>query len=147
MSAASSNGNGFTQRYAVIIQTVTVVALFMAGAWTVVGSPMFDTLKTVQRDMNIDHAWTQKQDVQIKHLEEAVIRIDQRYEAHVVPRSENEIRNKQLDSQLALISERLNELRRDTYRTVTVGDELKRLQTEVQDLRKALMDRQPKGSP
>lgn len=66
-----------------------------------------------------------------------------RHEKYVVPRSEHEIKNKQSDAQMALISERLNELRRDTYRTVTVGDELKRLQTEMADLRKLLLDRQP----
>jgi hypothetical protein len=35
--------NGFTQKYSVIIQTVTVVALFMAGAWTVIGGPMLES--------------------------------------------------------------------------------------------------------
>lgn len=144
MSApANENGNGFSQRYAVIIQTVTVIAIFMAGAWTVIGSPMFENIKAIQRDINVDHAWTQKHDVQIKHLEEAIVRIDERYEKHVVPRPEHDIKNKQSDAQMALISERLNELRRDTYRTVTVGDELKRLQTEVSDLRKMLLDHPP----
>lgn len=141
--AANGNGNGFAQRYAVIIQTITVIAIFMAGAWTVIGSPMMTNINAIQKDINTDHAWTQKQDVQIKHLEESILRIDERYENHVVPRSEHEIRNKQSDSQLALISERLNELRRDTYRTVTVGDEIKRLQTDVSDLRKLLLDRKP----
>lgn len=139
----NGNGNGFSQRYAVIIQTVMVVALFGAAVWTGVLSPMVEAQRTIQRDLNADHAWTQKQDVQIKHVEEAIIRIDERHEKHVVPRSEEEIKNKQSDAQMALISERLNELRRDTYRTVTVGDELKRLQTEVSDLRKQLQDRQP----
>lgn len=139
---AEGNGNGFAQKYSVIIQTITVVAIFMAGAWTVIGSPMFENIRTIQKDLNTDHAWTQKQDVQIKHLEESILRIDDRHEKHVVPRSEHDIKNKQSDAQMALISERLNELRRDTYRTVTVGDELKRLQTEVADLRKLLSERQ-----
>lgn len=142
-TAVDGNGNGFAQRYAVIIQTITVIAIFMAGAWTVIGSPMYDSIKAVQKDINSDHAWTQKQDVQIKHLEESITRIDDRYEKHVVPRPEHEMRNKQTDAQMALISERLNELRRDTYRTVTVGDELKRLQAEMSDLRKLMLDRQP----
>lgn len=141
MSTENGNGNGFAQRYAVIIQTITVIAIFMAGAWTVIGSPMFETQKVLQRDLNADHAWLQKHDVQVSHLEDAIKRIDERHEKHVVPRSENEIKSKQVSDQIALISERLNELRRDTYRTVTVGDELKRLQGEMQDLRKSLMDK------
>lgn len=143
-AAANGNGNGFAQRYAVIIQTITVIAIFMAGAWTVIGSPMLANINAIQKDINSDHAWTQKQDVQIKHLEEAILRIDERYDKHVVPRSENDIKSKQTTDQMALISERLNELRRDTYRTVTVGDELKRLQVEMSDLRKQLLDRQNK---
>lgn len=140
----ASEGNGFVSRYGVILQSVTVVALFMAGAWTVVGSPMLDSLRSIQKDINADHAWTQKQDVQIKHLEESITRIDDRYEKHVVPRPEHEMRNKQSDAQMALISERLNELRRDTYRTITVGDEIKRLQTEISDLRRLLDSRSGK---
>jgi len=34
------NGNGWGQRYAMIIQTVTVVAMFFAGFWAAVISPM-----------------------------------------------------------------------------------------------------------
>lgn len=141
--AAVENGNGFSQRYGVIIQTVMVVALFGAAFWTGILSPLVESIRTIQRDINADHSWTQKQDVQIKHLEEAISRIDDRHDKHVVPRSEHDIKNKQSDAQMALISERLNELRRDTYRTVTVGDELKRLQGEVQDLRRALNEKRP----
>lgn len=107
-----TNGNGFMSRYGAIIQTVMVVGLLVGGGWAVVGGPLLESVKTLQRDMNADHAWTQKQDVQIKHLEEAVVRIDDRYDKHVVPRSENEIKSKQITDQMVLISERLNELRR-----------------------------------
>lgn len=141
MSEAATNGNGFAARYSLIIQTVLVIAAFFGAGWAGVLSPMMENIKTLQRDYNSDHAWTQKQDVQILKVEDAVRRIDDRHDRYVVPRSEHEIRNKQNSDQMALISERLNELRRDTYRTVTVGDELKRLQIELGDLRKLLNER------
>jgi hypothetical protein len=127
----------------VIIQTVMVVALFGAAFWTGILNPMREDIKTIQRDINTDHAWTQKQDVQIKHLEEAIVRIDQRHEAHVVPRSENDIRLGQIVKQQELLGERLNELRSKTLTSVTVGDDLKRLNSEIADLRRQLQERRP----
>lgn len=137
------NGNGFAQRYGVIIQTVMVVALFGAAFWTGILSPIKEDLRLLQRDMNSDHAWTQKQDVQISKLEDHIRRVDQRHESYVVPRSENDIRLSQITAQQALLSERLNELRKQTLTTVTVGDELKRLQGEIMDMRRQLQERRP----
>lgn len=59
-------------------------------------------------------------------------------DAKIVPRREADAADSFNRSQLALISERLNELRRDAYRSVTVGDELKRLQTDIAELRKQM---------
>lgn len=140
-SVANGNGNGFAQRYGVIIQTVMVVALFGAAFWTGILSPIREDLRLLQRDMNSDHAWTQKQDVQILKLEDHVRRVDQRHESHVVPRSENDIRLGQITAQQVLLGERLNELRKQTLTTVTVGDELKRLQGEIVDMRRQLQER------
>lgn len=137
----NGNGNGFAQRYGVIIQTVMVVALFGAAFWTGILSPLTESIRTLQRDMNADHAWTQKQDVQINKLELAVDRIDRRHETHVVPRSENDIRLGQIVNQQALLGERLNELRKATLTSVTVGDDLKRLNTEIGELRRRLEER------
>lgn len=141
MSAAPTNGNGFAQRYGVIIQTVMVVALFGAAFWTGILAPLTESIRTLQRDINSDHAWTQKQDVQIKHVEEAVERIDRRHEVNVVPRSENDIRLNQITAQQNLLGERLNELRKATLTSVTVGDDLKRLNSEIADLRRQLQER------
>lgn len=137
----TENGNGFSQRYGVIIQTVMVVALFGAAFWTGILNPMREDIKTIQHDVSSDHAWTQKQDVQILKLEDHVKRIDQRHEFHVVPRSEADIRLGQIIKQQELLGDRLNELRKATLSSVTVGDDLKRLNAELSDLRKQLQDR------
>lgn len=60
-------------------------------------------------------------------------------ETKIIPRREVESADTYFKSQLGLVSERLNELRRDTYRSVTVGDELKRIQSEISDLRRQLV--------
>lgn len=141
MAGQPINGNGWAQRYAVIIQTVTVLAIFCAGAWAVVGSPTLEDIRAIKRDINADHAWTQKQDVQILKLEDHVKRIDQRHETHVVPRSETDIRLNQIVAQQNLLGDRLNELRKQTLTSVTVGDDLKRLNAEIADLRRRLEER------
>lgn len=60
-------------------------------------------------------------------------------ESKSASRREAESADANFKSQLGLVSERLNELRRDTYRSVTVGDELKRLQSELSDLRRQMV--------
>lgn len=141
MSATPTNGNGFTQRYGVIIQTVMVVALFGAAIWTGVLSPMIESLRKLQVDINSDHAWTQKQDVQIKHLEEGILRIDARHESHVVPRSEMTIRLDTISNQQALLAERINDVRKSVSSQVTPGDEIKRLQAEIAELRRVIYEK------
>lgn len=60
----------------------------------------------------------------------------------VVPRTEHEARWVATDRNIELLSARLNELRTATTSTITVRDELSRLQQEMRDLRNAI-DRKP----
>lgn len=137
-----ANGNGILAKAtSTVVPIITVVAIFFAGMWTVAFGPMFDNVKELQRSTVADRVWTQKQDVQIKHLEEAIERIDRRHESHVVPRSENDIRLSQIVKQQELLGERLNELRKATLTSVTVGDDLKRLNSEIADLRRQLQEK------
>lgn len=59
----------------------------------------------------------------------------------IVPRTEHEARWASTGKDLALLSERLNELRTATSSTYTMRDALQRMQTEVTDLRKLLGER------
>lgn len=59
----------------------------------------------------------------------------------VVPRTEHEARWAASDRNIELLSTRLNELRTATTSTYTMRDEVQRLQSEVLELRRSLMDR------
>ncbi len=66
--------------------------------------------------------------------------ITNKLNAEIVPRRENDAVNATQDAAIKVLQDRLNELRRDTYQTVTVGDEIKRLQNDIAELRKTLMN-------
>lgn len=65
----------------------------------------------------------------------------QRRGGSIVPRTEHEARWASTSKDLALLSERLNELRNATSSTYTIRDEVHRMQTEVSEMRKLLSDR------
>lgn len=66
----------------------------------------------------------------------------QRRYAGIVPRTEHEARWAASDRNIALLSERLNELRNATSSTYTIRDEMKRMQLEVSEMR-AMLARKP----
>lgn len=70
----------------------------------------------------------------------------QRRSGSIVPRTEHEARWASTSKDLALLSERLNELRNATSSTYTIRDEVHRMQTEVSEMRRLLNDRKT-GSP
>lgn len=77
----------------------------------------------------------------------ALIREEQqRRSGSIVPRTEHEARWASMSKDLALLSERLNELRNATSSTYTIRDEVHRMQTEVSEMRRLLNDRKT-GSP
>lgn len=59
----------------------------------------------------------------------------QRRFTNIVPRTEHEARWAATDRNIALLSERLNELRNATSSTYTIRDEMKRMQLEVSEMR------------
>lgn len=61
-----------------------------------------------------------------------------------MPRTEHEARWASTTKDLALLAERLNELRNATSSTYTIRDEVHRMQVEVSELRKALAERPAK---
>lgn len=136
-----ANGNGFSQRYAVIIQTITVVALFSAGAWAIAFSPMVASIGMLQSRQAENRVTIAELSTKIDFIYRDIVRIDARYIENVVPRRENDANNAIITSTIRTISDRLNEVRRDTYQSVTVGDELKRLQVDIVELRRQLAEK------
>lgn len=136
----NGNGNAFIPRYGVIISTVGVVILIIGGFWGAVIGPI--TVRQDKLDGKLDAH------LSIREHEEFKSRLDQRITQLnndllrlaevVVPRKEHEATSGTLNVTIKTMQDRINEIRRDTYQTVTVGDDLKRLQGEISELRKQL---------
>lgn len=81
-----------------------------------------------------------------KRIDERLDRSDlalKELDTKTVPRSEVQLNAAQVTSQLAVLGDRLNELRKSSYGSVTVGDELKRLQLDIVELRRQLQEKKP----
>lgn len=77
-------------------------------------------------------------------IDKDIARIAARIEADrtaVVPRTEHEARWISTSKDLALLSERLNELRNAASSTYTIRDEVHRMQTEVSEMRRILNEK------
>lgn len=72
----------------------------------------------------------------------ALIRDEQmRRSSQIVPRTEHEARWIATNKDLTVLSDRLNQLRTETGSFVTVRDEIGRLHTQIDDMRKQINDR------
>jgi hypothetical protein len=150
VSSSPANGNGFSQRYSTIIQTVTVVALFIAGFWGAVIQPL--TTKINESISRQEHEeFKLRVDRDLIRLEAERLRdkdgFRARFTRDVVPRSEHETERAAMMHDISVVSDRLNELRTATTSTYTMRDEIQRLQTELTELRTAISRQGLTASP
>ncbi len=133
--------NGFSQRYSTIIQTVTVVALFIAGFWGSVIQPL--TVRQDKLEAKFDSSISRSEHEEFKlRIDRDIARIDAarlRDKSEVVPRSEHETERQAMQSDIKTVSDRLNELRTATTATYTMRDEIQRLQVEITELRRSFV--------
>lgn len=146
--------NGYISRgnMTVILSAAGLVMIAFGG---------FITFQNGATDRRIDNVREDVKGIQDKYLrkdehEEFKLRIDkdltrigERIEvvnAKIVPRQEVDAKAISVDSTLKLLSERLNEIRNiaGANSTVPLRDEMTRIQVEISDLRKLLLDRQAK---
>lgn len=139
--ATNGNGNGFAARYGAIIQTVMVVALFGAAFWTGVMGPLVEAQRAAGREISVSQVAHEGLRVRVDKLEAAIVRIDERHEAHVVPRREHDANKATLDSTINTMQARINEIRQNTTQQVTVGDELKQLRADLLQMRQMLYEK------
>lgn len=138
MSAASPNGNGFSQRYSTIIQTVMVASAFLGAFWAGIISPISVRLSDVE-----------KSSIALREHEEFKLRIDKdisRINAQlltIVPSAVHDAHWAATAKDIQQLADRLNDLRTSTTSTYTIRDEVVRLQTEITELRRLLAERKP----
>ncbi len=130
------NGNGFSQRAGIVLQTVVVVSLFVGGFWAGVIAPLNQRQHDLETELKNyiskdEHAeFKLRIDKDITEVKDQILRL----RGLVVPRSENEVRWVAQENNMKLLSDRLNELRTTTTSTYTIRDEVQRLEKQLSDL-------------
>lgn len=134
--SATVDGNGFSQRAGIVLQTVVVVSLFVGGFWAGVIAPLNQRQHDLESELKNyisrdEHAeFKLRIDKDITAINDRILRD----RSQVVPRSENDVRWTAAENNLKLISDRLNELRTSTATTYTIRDEVVRLEKELSEL-------------
>lgn len=157
----NGNGNGWSQRYSVIIQTVTVVGLAVGGLWAAILGPMkeqlteFDLHKLSDREheifvKDVDNRFREIRDQAMKVVphsvdEEHFVALDKRIEeirqsvlkleADQVPRNEHEEHWKEEAARVTALHDNFQELNKQFQAVYNAGDVIKALQKELDDLR------------
>lgn len=142
-----ADGNNFTngayaQRYSTIIQTVTVVGLFVAGFWAAVISPMQTHLDKVDKiylslrehdefKLRIDQRLKDVSDGLIGHLNDDVNKLKEGQ----VSRAEHIQHWNESAERFIALTTRLNELQKDFNGSYNIGDQIKNLQKQLDDIR------------
>ena len=133
----SENGNGngaWTQRYSSILQTVTVVALFISGFFIAVIGPMNSHLEVLDREKLSEEAsrilredWNRRYD----ELRAAVLKVQDAQ----VPRAEHEQHWVTDSRRIEDLRGTVLDMQKEFNTTFNAGDALKNLQKELDDLR------------
>ncbi len=130
------NGNGFSQRAGIVLQTVVVVSLFVGGFWAGVIAPLNQRQHDLETELKNyiskdEHAeFKLRIDKDMTEVKDQILRL----RGLVVPRSENEVRWVAQENNMKLLSDRLNELRTTATSTYTIRDEVQRLEKQLSDL-------------
>lgn len=146
MAAVDSNGYISRGNMTVILSAAGLVMIAFGGFISFQNSATsgrIDELrqsfeKTISRGEHDE--FKLRLDKDIRRIDEAILRA----RADVVPRNENEAHWKVVDDQTKMLSDRLNQLRTETGSFVTVRDEIARLHTQIDDMRKVIAERPPK---
>ena len=155
------NGNGFTQKYGTIIQTVVLLSIFVAGFSSWVITPIQHAVAQFQKDtlslreygefktglmrqierlqVGVDHCIPQQElDARIHAMDKRLDALHDtlaQLQAGMIPRTEHEQHWVTQEAKNHELSDRIVELRRDFGNTYSIGDQLKTLQKQIDDLR------------
>lgn len=146
--AAETNGYISRGNMTIILSSAGLVMLAFGAFITQQNSAVDRQISDVKR--SIEHTLRKDEHEEFKLRLDRDINLireeQQRRGSSIVPRTEHEARWASTSKDLALLSERLNELRNATSSTYTIRDEVHRMQTEVSEMRRLLNDRKT-GSP
>jgi hypothetical protein len=147
----NGNGNGYYGRVSTIIQTVTVVSLFVAGFWGAVIMPLKSTLDDIDKTkltINEHSEFKYRLDRELSDIRDKAKDLPPRLElqphwaeltrlqSDIVPRGEHLEHWRSVDQQFVELRREIDAVRSQVGNTYTLGDEIKRLQHDMDQLRK-----------
>jgi hypothetical protein len=147
---SNGNGNGYYGRVSTIIQTVTVVSLFVAGFWGAVILPLKTALDDIDKSkltVNEHGEFKYRLDRELSEIREKAkdfaLRLElqphwaelTRLQSDIVPRGEHLEHWRSVDQQFIELKREIDAVRSQVGNTYTLGDEIKRLQHDMELMR------------
>lgn len=139
MNAAANTGNGRNgaQQYAVIIQTVTVAALFVGGFWGAVISPMGTRIDKVEAAAVVHNEYGE-----FKTHVEGLIATNSaeilRLREAVVPRGEHVEKWNGITQSIANVQRQIDDLAKQVGSNYTLRDKIIELQKQLDDVQQQM---------
>lgn len=131
----NGNGNGFSQRYNTVIQTVSVVAMFIAGFWAGVINPLGARIDRVETGAVLVAEYREyhaRLDASITHLEADLNKLRESQ----VTRGEHMQKWASDEAVISNMQRQIDDLKKELGSSFSLGDKIKELQTQVDDLRR-----------
>jgi hypothetical protein len=134
VSEFNGNGNGWAQRYSIIIQTITVVGLVVGGLWAGIIAPMGGRINELERETVTEREARDLKDDINRRIEENRAAIE-KVKDQEVPRAEHEEHWKEESDRLVALHDNFADLDKQFQSIFTGGDAIKNLQKQLDDLR------------
>jgi hypothetical protein len=133
----TSTSNGWSSKYSMVLQTVTVVGLFVGAFWVAVVQPQsvrLEKLETNELSLREHEAFKEKVEGEIKAINAEILRI----RTEIVPRSTHELKWKDDDDKIAHMQNELHDLRENIIGTYSTKDAIANLQKQLDIVRDKL---------
>jgi hypothetical protein len=133
MAMAKSNGDGFTERYSTIIQTITVVSMFVAAFWAGVILPINKELEEINKNGIFRSEETEIKENINRRFDADQVRL-YKLEDGQVTRNELSEHWSTTEKEIAALHIELSDIQKE-LNTYGIGEAIKALQKQLDDLR------------
>lgn len=136
------SGNGFAARYSTIIQTITVVALFVGGIWAGVIQPLSSRVDELEKNSVTVRESKDTRDDFNRRFDELRLSI-LKLQDNQVPRTEHQEHWNEEAERIKSLRDNYVDLQKEFQSTYGVSDVIKTLQKGLDDLRQEQSRRIP----
>jgi predicted RNase H-like nuclease (RuvC/YqgF family) len=128
------NGNGWTTRYASILQTVSVVGIFVGGFWAAVIVPMGKSIEKIEKNYVSLREFEQFKTDIVAKLDALSTEVEKIRDSEVT-RSEHQEHWSDTDQRIEALAKRVDQMETEYQMVYGPNDALKAMQKQIDDLR------------